>query len=230
MKLLFDDELAPMTSEIGFIERPVGEVVSWFVEWDRGIQTPRNVQVRDRAVEGTLGEMLLTLLPLTSVLRSRFLFVPTNSDWTAYFENGHRGTDAMTLTHVAGEKECRAIRMVVVPSGSRRHPATMFSLYGPDRSTFRTIAAVSDGGRWSFEAHGEPLAGEATSDYTARRIRDRFSPHALETLLRTFGIDAFNEAFYAPQRRAVLIERVGQWSVTPMKDYSLEEARALFSK
>ncbi len=242
MKLPFDDRFAPITSEIGFVEAPAEKVVDWFTRWDRSIQEARGVSVTSRAATGNFATLLQTLLPLTSVLPRRFLFVPTTGAWTAYFDNGHQGTDAATLSHVALQLGCRAVRAAAIPdslgsvtdrSKKGRYGATILEVYGPEEMKFlnyvRTIAAANDGGRWVFEQSGEPFAFEDTKQYRTRVIKDRFPPSLLEKYLRELGISAFDEEFYAPLSTAFLVERTGGPAVPAMRDYSLAEAREGFA-
>src|SRR5688572_16192548 len=102
MKLLLDDKFAPITSEIGFVEADCAAVAREFANWQRNIHEPRGLSIVERSVSGTLEKVLEQLLPLTSVECRRFLFVPTDSRWTAFFDNGYRGTSAMsTVSYLA---------------------------------------------------------------------------------------------------------------------------------
>lgn len=92
MHALLDDRLAPLTSEIGFLEAARDEAVDAFGKWQAPIQRNRGVRLIRHNVSGGLERVLSALLPLTSVERRRHLFVPTVSPWTAYFDNGHQGT------------------------------------------------------------------------------------------------------------------------------------------
>jgi len=75
MKLLLDDRLAPITSEIGFIACELQVVASWFRDWRTRVHANAGVAVESQEVTGSLEHKLKSLLPLTSVLRRRFLFV-----------------------------------------------------------------------------------------------------------------------------------------------------------
>ena len=96
MRLLFDDRLAPITSDIGFIEAPAADAVAAFLDKEGPIHGPYGRTFTRTAIAGTLEEVLQKLLPLTSVHRLRHLFIPTASRWTAYIDNGHQGTDVFS--------------------------------------------------------------------------------------------------------------------------------------
>jgi len=83
MKLLFDDKLAPMTAQYGFVEGDITKLVSWFQRFEESHQSKRGVTLTRRGVRGPLEDMLHQLEPLTSVERRRYLFVPTRSSWVA---------------------------------------------------------------------------------------------------------------------------------------------------
>jgi hypothetical protein len=137
--------------------------------------------------------------------------------------------------------ECIAVRAVSVPHTIRKTPTgehgryggTILELYSAETSgrsllnIRRSISAVNDGGRWRFDANGEPLDFERSERYKARQIRDRFTPEMLDEYLRHFGIQFFSPDFYNVAQPAFLISKEGP--VAPgLKDYSLEEARTCF--
>jgi hypothetical protein len=232
---LFDDRIAPLTSEYGFIEGDISIVAEWFRDWDQSVQRARGVEVRMHVVSGSLEELLHRLEPLTSVERRRHLFVSTCSKWTAYFDNGWQGADAAVLSYAASELGCRAVRIAMEPDtmGSKPRPtqrgrfgATIFEVYGPKQTSFlnyeRSIAVANDGGKWKFEQAGAPLEFECQEAYRARAVRDRFTPEMLERYLLALGIHAFDSEFFGPEAR--LLERRGPHAVG-LREYSLREVR-----
>jgi hypothetical protein len=242
MRLLFDDRLAPITSEIGFIEAPAAVAAATFVEWQRRIHEPLGRSLTERPISAPLEDVLLSLVPLTSVHALRFLFVPTQSRWTAFFDSGYRGTDAFsTISWLAGKLGCHGLRIVAVPDtiegefkGARgRYGGLSLCVYGPDRTHFlnyvRTIGLIHDGDRWSFDQTGTPFPFENLAAYGARRKRDRFTFEMLEHYLAELGLEPFNEDFYrtAPDEPARLIERHGQ-RPPGLRELTLEEVRAEF--
>jgi hypothetical protein len=238
MNLLLDDALAPITSQIGFVEMDAGGASGWFQNWEAFVQQERGVRVDRREVSGNLSTILRTLEPLTSLEPRRFLFVPTTGSWTAYFDNGWRGTDGAVLSHVAQELRCRALRVVAVPDsmGTRasrlkkgRYGATTLEIYGPERTHFlnyiRSISSTNDGGRWAFVQTGKPQPFEDLSAYQAHSIQKRFPLVLLASYLNALGVNAFDDSFYAPQGKAFLIERHGP-TAAGLREYSVSDVQA----
>jgi hypothetical protein len=241
---LFDGRFAPISSEIGFLECSAKMAADAFHKWQNAIaiQAGRGVRLRLQEVVGGLPTKMESLLPLTSVERRRFLLLPTESNWTAYVDNGWRGTDVFSaVSNLCTTIGCRGIRAVSIPHGIRkvdgrevgRSGATMFELYLPDSTSCaflnvrRSISAVYDG-RWTFSATGEPpLECEQLEQYRARQIRDRFTPEMLDAYLQRFGIQFFSPAFYDVQKPAYLVCKEGPFA-PGLKEYSLEEAQAPF--
>lgn len=238
MRFLLDDRLAPITSEIGFLEVDCDKAATAYVEWQAAVGAATAVTVRtERVPVHSLEEALLRLLPLASVLPTRALFVPTKGRWTAYFENALRGGDpTAVVSYLAKLLGCRGLRAVAVPNtittqGARgRYGATILEIYGPEDGVFlnyvRSVGAVNDGGKWEFVASGTPQPFEEPTNYKARTIRNRFTPEMLERYVQALGVDAFNEGFYGPAV-ATLVEKAGALPAG-VREYSLEEARAMF--
>jgi hypothetical protein len=239
MRLLFDGELDPITSTIGFLEMDCGDAVEAFTSWMGPLQAKHGVELIVRETRAPLRDVMLELLPLTSVDCRRYLFIPTASRWTAYLDNGHRGTDAFApVSYLAVTHQCHGARVVAVPdssaalktkSGKGRYGAVIFELYGPKPNPIlnyvRTIAAINDGGKWVFDQSGEPLAWERTELYNKRRIRDRFTFDALVEVTAGLGLRPFDEDFYQPQQGAFLVSKEGP--VFPnVKSFTLEQVRA----
>ena len=241
MKLLFDDRLAPITSTIGFLEIDTGLAAAAFERWHKPLWEQRSLRLVTREVTGELETVLLSLLPLNIVERRRYLFIPTRSRWTAYIDNGAHGTDAASaMSYLAQQIGCRGLRVTAVPNTIRRHEdkwqgrygATVLEIYGPENIAYssnciRAISALNDGGRWSFDTVGTPLPFEDLERYTARRIKDRFTPEMLSDYLAALGLRPFEEDFYLPKGRATLIEKIGPLPTT-VKELTLAEARARF--
>jgi hypothetical protein len=128
---------------------------------------------------------------------------------------------------------CRAAWAVSVPDtvhdgddGSGRYGATILTVYGPEQQEWlniaRNIHAVNDGGRWDFDASGEPQPFENHAAYSARRIRDRFNDDMLREYLLALGIDAGNDDFYRPGSAHLVAARMTRGD----REFSLDEARA----
>jgi hypothetical protein len=237
MDLLLHDRFAPITSTIGFIETDLQNAVAGFVRWQEPIQGPRGVVLTTRAIDGDLPSALSALPPLTSVEARRFLFVATAGTWVAFFDNGHRGTDATgPMAYLARTLGCRALRVVAVPHHEPRqdngrwrgrYGATILDLFGAEvrnhSNTIRSITMMNDGGKWTFDELGDPLPFEDPEAYKARRVRDRFPLELLARHLNHLGLAPFDEQFYGAQ--AVLVEKHGRCAPA-LQEYSLEEVRA----
>ena len=217
MKLLLDDKFAPITKGIGFIECDVKSVCEAYDLWMTEILHPHEMRIEMENVKGNLESVLRKLPPLTMPILTRFAFVPTQSAWTAYFDNGKLGTDAAGVVKVLADKlNCRGIRTVLTPNTmpskpSRetlgRYGATMLEVYGPDRKPIRIIYAANDGGKWVFGESGVPFPFEEVERYKARIIRDRFTGEMLDNYLKHLGIVAFDETFYAPSNTGSILAR-----------------------
>ncbi len=241
MKLLFDDQLAPITSTIGFLEIDTRLAAAAFERWHKPLWERRGLHLTTREIAGDLKTVLLSLLPLNIVEQRRHLFIPTRSRWTAYIENDAHGTDAAsTMSYLAQQIGCRGLRVTAVPNTIRRHEdkwqgrygATVLEVYGPESiinfsNCVRAISALNDGGRWSFDTVGIPLPFEDLERYKARRVRDRFTPELLRDYLAALGLRPFEEDFYWPEGHATFIEKVGPLPPT-VKELTLAEARARF--
>src|SRR5438105_4063120 len=119
---LFDDRYAPITSEIEFLECAAETAANAFQDWQNRIQSGRGVRLNRREVVGDFPTKLECLLPLTSVERRRFLFVPSQSKWTACLDNGWQGNDPSAVSYLATEIGCRGIRALSVPHTMRKTP------------------------------------------------------------------------------------------------------------
>jgi hypothetical protein len=238
---LFDDRFAPITSEIEFLECDAKVAADAFQEWQESIQAARGVGLNRRDLIGDFPTKLLGLLPLTSHEARRFLFLPTKSNWTAYFENGWQGNDVSAVSYLSRKIACRAIRAVSIPHTMRKTPtgvrgrfgATLLEVYAATSSgcSFlnirRSISSANDGGRWRFDANGDPLEFEQLERYKARQIRDRFTPELLQDYLSNLGIRVFSPDYYDTTQSACLITKDGP-TAPDLKEYSLDEARASF--
>lgn len=238
MRLLLGGRLAPITSTIGFLEANLDDAVRAFVDWERSVHEPLGISITQRPVAGGLEEVLPSLLPLTNVVRRRYLFVPTAGPWVAFFDNGHKGTDAFSvISYLAQSIGCRGMRVTAVPDtiegefkGARgQYGGVVWEVYGPRRTDFlnyvRSVSVVNDGGKWSFSQTGTPFPFEDVSRYSARSVKDRFTSELLESYLSELGLSPFDKEFYMPDNAgtAQLVEKRGP-SPPGMREYSLTEA------
>lgn len=236
---LYNDKLAPMTSDLGFLECETNIATEVFYNWQKNLFKPHGFTLKKKEIcSDNLSNILSNLLPLVSGARLRYLFVPTRENkWTACFDNGWRGGDPSSyvpyLTKVIG---CRGVRAVWVPHEVRknrgRSGAIMFELYGskpnPILNIDRAISISYESG-WEFEESGEPLPFEQLDKYKLSKLKERFTPEMLDAYLKALGIDAFNENFYLAQNdnpaKLVTIKRS---KPNNDKEYTLEKAREGF--
>lgn len=226
-----------MTRELAFIDAPSLSVVDQFVAWHRRLDEWRGVEPVARPLSGYLESALLHLPPLTSGEIRRYLFVPTASPWTAYFDNGHRGPDPVPpVSYLAKVLETRWIRVVadIRPSASIGKPPRVRELifeyhgpgarFGPDPTDKRILDLTTGGrGRWTFRQIGHPLPFERVERYEAHRPSDSFDLDLMREYLLALGLQPFDETFYMPDGTAQLVEKIGPRYPHDI-DWSLDEA------
>ena len=237
--LLFGDRLAPITSNIGFLQADHILAAQTFCDWLEPImQKARGVTFTQQLVSGKLEDVLALLLPLTSVERRRYLFVPTTSSWTAFFDNGHYGTDVFSkVSRLSKLLECKGLRVATVPETKEgefkdargRYGAVILEVYGNKESVLnylRAICLINDGGKWDFSQSGTPFLFEDTESYSKHKIKQRFTFEMLKAYTKELGLSPFEEDFYLPpgNNQGVLVEQQGP-SLPTSKEYTLEEVR-----
>lgn len=237
MNYLFNDSISPMTSCIGFLEIDPEAAVSAYEDWMSPILKDYGFHLKKESIYENLRDTILKLLPLVSPIRTKFLFIPTNSGWTAFFDNGWQGSDASTPMQILSERlKCNGVAVTAVPhtlpsvvkqNTKGRYGATIFEAYGPGGDVIRTVYSSNDGGRWTFGESGVPFKFENSAAYRARRIQDRFTPEILEKYLQELGIDAFKEGYYRPDEfnGSILLIKKGKYPAN-FKEYTLPEVRA----
>lgn len=207
MATLLDEAYAPITSVRCFLEAPLDRLADALVGWLR--QMGRTTTA-DPLAEG-FPEVLHHLEPLTFGSHPRELLVATRSDWTAYFDCSVRGTDTTgAVPYLCRVLSCRGVTVEVIPhvgaAPNRRLGSMQFGLLGPTRTVLnniRSVAAVHNGHRWEFVAHGDPQPYEELDRYQLRRIPDRLTPDMIERYCQALGIDPFDPAYYRDE--AILV-------------------------
>ena len=147
-----------------------------------------------------------------------YLLVSTKSKWTACFD---KKQDINSLPYVLSKyAKCKAVLICVDPDTEREHrkDSSVELKYGCVRLSYidsgelvRGIGVYNEGvnGRWSLETYGDPLPFEREDLYQKRLIRHRFTPEALdEVLKKNFGIDYTNPDFYLTNEKCMLIRRI----------------------
>jgi hypothetical protein len=235
--LLLEDRWAPITSDLGFLEWDAERAARAYAEWWGELLAPRGGEVATRPVAGSLEQVLSTLLPLTRGENQRHLFIPTRSAWTAYFDNGWRGTDVgSAMRYMSRTLGCRGMRVGAVPHTLRkdkgRYGIVVLEVYGPHQTDWlnilRTLYVANDGGRWVFGQSGEPFPFEKPERYQARRLRERFTFDMLKEYVRHLGLWPFDEDFYLPEGApAWLVEKTGPFFAA-YEQCTLAQAREHF--
>ena len=240
--LLLADRLAPITTSIGFIEFELADIVDQFIAWHTQLLQLMSIDgsVSSTEAVGVLPYVLRKLLPLRMADITRYLFIPTNSAWTAYIDNSYRGTDPAAIGYLAERLKCRTLWIYAAPHTLRksgvprrgRQGALIFELYGAEpthlQNVIRLIRLENDAGKWSFAQHGQPLPFEDLEQYRAKQVRDRFPFETFCAYLENLGITPFSENFYLSNksRPAILVEKSGD-PPKSAKDISLGRARRL---
>lgn len=232
MKYLLDNKLAPLTFRWGFLEMPFEQTVGAVRQWRSTVGIPTSL----RPTSGILAEMLPALAPLTLPPR-RELLVPTQSPWTAYFDNSTLGGDPLPpIGHLSSSCRCRGlgvsckpqIRALSAASQEGAAAEVSFTLFSPHQTDWlnvlRSIELVRDRGRWRFLAKGTPQPFESLDEYGTKDRKERFTPAMLERYCAALGVRLFDPDFYLP--RGMLVEMLLPLGAkAPQR--TLEEARAL---
>jgi hypothetical protein len=215
---LLEDRYLPLTSTVGFVEAPLDDFAEGLTAWRRSHEGGGSVAATPATAD--LEQLLGCLEPLVQGPYDKELLVETDSAWTARFDNCANGGDPFgPVSYLAKELKTRGLLATSAPQiGAGRTVgmwgAVQFHLFGPIPNPIlnyvRTIDAVNDGGRWTWDLGGEAQPFEQPDHYLARRVRDRFTPEMLDSYCRALGIRLFDPAFYGP--RAWLIKQDRPWS------------------
>jgi hypothetical protein len=156
--------LAPLSWEVGFLETSAEQAAARFARWRRQLGP-----LEERDIHGDLPALLCGLSPVTDGEPNRFLFVGTDGDWTAFFDNLAYGTDSFgPMSVLARDLRVRAVKARWVPdaagSPAERRGSVIFEQFGAEETAFlnteRVVAVMHDGDRWTFDEVGTPLPFE----------------------------------------------------------------------
>ena len=213
MERILDNRFVPLTFSIGFLKTPLGVAADAYLQWTR-----RNYRSVDALpIEGGLIDTLKELEPLTTLPRRKLLMF-TDSQWTAYFDNGARGPDPRTpVSYLSEQLHCQGLVATCVPhtlnteTGDSRgtYGAVQFELFAPTKREFlnyeRSISVAYEAGKWRFDVSGDIQPFEDASRYSAEKIRDRFTPGMLREYCAALGVRLFDDQFYRGPGLLVLI-------------------------
>jgi hypothetical protein len=201
---LLGDLFAPVTSAMGFLRAPLGEVADGLTSWRREIHG----SAQSVGLDGGLQANVSALEPLTGGVRPRELVVATsNPEWTAVFDCGVQGGDPTTtvgfLARTLGVQGVAVVSIPDVPADAgkpERYGARQFEMFGPIATAFlnyvRTVSLVRDGSRWRFDANGTVQDFEQIEAYKRRKVAERFTPSMLVEYAAALGLEPFNESFF----------------------------------
>jgi hypothetical protein len=230
MKALFNNTLAPLTFSVGFLEAPFASVIDANFQWIQPLY--KTVEMVHSASD--LRNALCQLVPLSAPPRRELLFA-TESNWTAYFDNGRNGPDAFPpISYLAQKLGCRGLVATCVPhtleteTGMARgtYGAVQFEMFGPVQREFlnyeRSISVAYEAGKWRFDVIGMVQPFEEVAKYSARKIFDRFTPDMLERYCESLGVRLFDETFYSGPGELIAIRDTLPSNCVEL---TLEEAR-----
>jgi len=209
--MFLNDSYRPITDSAGFINCPAGECARQFMAWMEEIR-PGAHKTRS-CPAGALSTHLSSLCPLVKGGITREVFVPVQEDWTAYFDNGWRGTDSASVLPVISTRlRCTALHVSCTPDlsrrGAKRYGARIVGIYRGAMRASRSLWVANDGGRWVAGSIGDPAAEEDEEWMTPVKVRDRFTDENLRTLVARFVPGVWDLARWLAAE-AFLIERVG---------------------
>lgn len=190
MLTLLDEQFAPTTQKIGFLQAPLETATGLLIAWGNELgHAPMARRV------GGLVDGLRALEPLVGGARPRELLMAVGDEWTAYFDCGLGGTDAVSAMGALAQKTgLPALAIMAVPHARAtggQYGAVHFELFGPTGPEplkyVRSVTVTHDGSRWVFWAGGEVQPYEETERYRVRRARERFTSEMLERYCRRSG-------------------------------------------
>jgi len=219
--LLLQNRYAPTTNEIGFLKADMHQIVDAYQEWQENIPREHKAVFAIKTVKESLEAILSRLRPILRPVRDQCAFIPTSSQWVAYFDNGSLGTDAdSVILHLSRKIGCLGVKLVASPHtiAMERKETTgsygALSLYYTDPSQekemgyTRIIHLSNDGGPWVFINFGTPFSFETTDNYAVKNKLDRFTFAQLKKYLQELGIEGFEEKHYQPLTKgATIVER-----------------------
>lgn len=219
----------PLTAAIGFLDAPFDDIIEADRLWRASVGKYTFQHLRK-----PIHHQLTALLPLSAPL-TRYLWVKTSSKWTAYFDNFYNGGDPYGPISVLTERlQCQGVIIAYSPQLPQTYGAARFDLYtsaptSNPHNILRSVAAINDGGRWSWTMHGAPQVFEYTAQYNARQIRNRLSWSLLVQYGQALGIDLYAESFYANEGVVIVntqIQHVGRTEqIEPYQKRVFNDAR-----
>lgn len=209
MHALLDNRFAPTTHMIGFFRASMTDVRDALRLWRQRLGRLVSIDDLQLPLENVLN--LVSPTPSDHVIDQE-LVVQTQGEWTAYFNNGHRGTDALSpVGHLTRVHQWEGLIIKAIPhdypDGSMG--STQLILYdaligrGALTNTRRAIYCTYDGDRWRFGTSGKQQSFERSDQYSARQVRHRFTVDLLAEYCRSMGLFPFDPEFYSSRSALV---------------------------
>lgn len=192
------DQWHPVTSDYGLLKCSFDKLCHEFEKWSREIHLRRKKKFLTTSLEDSF-QSLEKLTPLYS----KTLFVQTQSEWIAVFQNGIRGSDPVSIIGALSRSlNTTGMRVCATPD-EQMFPATIWEVYDTEANGGalplgyrRTLYVSNDGGRWVFGQSGDPFDFEDISRYSEKMKKKRFDRNLLEEYLSNFGISPFEDEFF----------------------------------
>lgn len=215
----------PVTFGMGLIRESRSTIVGRMISWRRSIGD----SVGHESFSG-LDQALERLQPLT-IPETKFALVETQSPWTAIFSNSAvSAAPSNVVAYLSRDLRREAVCVAIVPPSCDEegvavlHGITQFEKFADHDTDFlnyeRSIEVAAEDGRWHFEASGIPLPFEELQRYSARAVRERFTPDMLERYCAALGARPFDPSFYGNHADLVEIQ-----SEVIQRSVSYEEAQ-----
>lgn len=233
-RYLLCDDYFPITSTIGFWKTKELELVA---EKFQKRQNRMNAKTSVSSVSGNFEDALQALLPMYAYA-TKFLIVPTTGDWTALFTNSYVARERIEeLDPVAYEAlKCVAVTVCAIPDTRLGDPRdskgrqyhTSLNITDPKTGVppcyeLRRVVACDSSlfvVNWFFKEEGTVQPFEKPEHYSAKKKKDRFTPELLNEYLLAMDIRAFDDDFYMPDGKAIVVESI-------MKDTKYGEPKSL---
>lgn len=230
-------EYAPLTSRIGFIKANMNDITDEYNQWMSMICNENgSVLIRNECIVD-INSLSDVMQPLSTPLATKFLFMQTNSEWVAYFDNSINGSDASSIISVFTEKlKCSGIAIASIPhtmpnkitkDSKGQFGATIFEYKDGERNILRTIYVSNDGGKWVFGQSGSPLVFEQNEAYNNKNKKEKFTEKMLNAYLSYFGINLIDSNFYKTDKKSILFQRKNGLPASQTY-YTLDQIRSSF--
>lgn len=225
MNNLFDTAFSPINNSFGLVKCDKSLIAEEFIKWQTPLISKYNNSFIKKNLHLNLAQTLLSLCPLTTIERRKYLLIPTkNSDWTFFFDNGHMGTDNSALDVLSD-----LLKKPVTYISYRPESGEIvwgYSFFSDNIKNDRSIALTKEN-KWTFYQYGNPLPFEDIEEYRNKNIKQRFSIELLDKYLQHIEIDLFNNEFMQPKAGSILISKEGP-KFSNTQELSLTQAKDFF--